>query len=246
MNRPVRKQLKGDLFIIVGIAAIVGSIGYESYSFFSRITPQAGVQIVRQSDVSVFKKPLTVSPKYLQGADWQQDPKAGTAYTHWSFICKSEFVMQLDQTKSKDGAYCFVLRAATVDLELPITVWLPFGISTKLREHEDGHRQICARIYADADKIALDCATKLVGHEFVERAPTIPEAELLAAQQARVMLSTSYAERTEAVSLAVSDLYDKITNHGMNSITTSSGVDQAFAQSPTKLTLPQLKEDATE
>jgi len=230
MQSPVGKQSRGELVIKLGVAAVILTLAYEAYGSFSHFLPQPGAQVLRQGNVTVRRQPLTVSERYLEGADWQQTLRAGTAYTHWSFICKSDFDLQESAAKSKEGVYYFVIRGVTVNLELPVTIWLPFGIAARLREHEDGHRQICAKIYANADKIAAECATSLIGQEILARGPSPSEAREAAVREARSRLSRAYAKQTEDLSVELSDFYDKITNHGTNDVTASSGVEQALAR----------------
>jgi hypothetical protein len=77
----------------------------------------------------------------------------------------------------------------------------------------------------------MDCANRLIGQELVARAPSLSEGRESAAREAHIRLSSAYAKKTEDAALAVSDLYDKITNHGTNTVTTSSGVEEAIEQS---------------
>ena len=51
----------------------------------------------------------------------------------------------------------------SVRLSLSITVWLPDKASKELAEHEEAHRAIAERFYADAEKVARPMAQKWVG-----------------------------------------------------------------------------------
>ena len=46
------------------------------------------------------------------------------------------------------------VRRVTVALSLKITVWLPENANDRLKDHEEGHREIAERAYAKADDLA--------------------------------------------------------------------------------------------
>src|SRR4051794_5330754 len=51
----------------------------------------------------------------------------------------------------------------SVKLSLSVTVWLPDNASKELAAHEEGHRWIAEKFYADAEQVARPMAQKWVG-----------------------------------------------------------------------------------
>jgi len=174
--------------------------------------------------------PLETTVTYLDNRDWPQDKKYGSAYTHWSFIDRTQFDSLLDKEHSKNGLFVFRIETIKTDLTLPITMWLPFGVSSKLHVHEDGHCTICRDVYANASHVAVDCAKKLLGKTYSVRADSLDDAQIKLNRETTAEFSSCYTKRTDAVAQDISVIYDKLTNHGMNDISTADGIKQATEQ----------------
>jgi hypothetical protein len=205
---------------------------YAFRGVFWRLVPKIGVETLHADAVVVRKEPSSVSEKYLEGPDWQLNRKFGKAFTHWSFICRPVFDLQpvTDATNIKldPGKFAFVVRGVDVDLSLPVTMWLPFGVSASLREHENGHLKVCDRIYKDASTTAANIAHGFLGQRIEVFAPSRGAAQAQAAQELRVRFSKAYASQTQLMADKVNTYYDVITNHGLNSVSSADGIMQAF------------------
>ncbi len=109
--------------------------------------------------VSVTKDPPKIETKTFNHDDpGPEVPIKGreAATTHCSY---DYFVdIGLENTSSKRSgdiySYTFKVTRLSVRLDLPITFWLPDTVNKRLKEHEDGHRQIYEEIYGGAEKIA--------------------------------------------------------------------------------------------
>ncbi len=216
------------LRLLVGAAVL--SLGFQAWQWLSRSLPQRDVEVVVDGPVTVRRVPLDVSVKYLDSRDWPQDKKFGAAYTHWSFIDRTQFDSVLDKEQSKDGLFVFRIEAIKTELTLPITMWLPYGVSAKLHEHEDGHCTICRDVYTNAAHVAVDCAKKMIGKIYRVHAGLLEDAQIKLNRETTGEFSSCYTKHSDDVAQDISVIYDKITNHGMNNVGTADGIKQATEQ----------------
>jgi hypothetical protein len=238
------------------IGAAVLSLGFQSWQWLSRSLPQRDVEVVVDGPITVRRLPLDVAVKYLDSRDWPQDKKFGAAYTHWSFIDRTQFESVLDKQRSKDGLFVFRIAAIKTELTLPITMWLPYGVSAKLHEHEDGHCTICRDLYANASHMAVDCAKKMIGKVYRVRAGSLEDAQVKLNRETTGEFSSCYTKHSDDVAQDISVIYDKITNHGMNNVGTADGIRQATEQygqkhdsapkDPARSNQPSLSNDASQ
>lgn len=177
-----------------------------------------------QAVVTVVRKPVTA--KY-HTFDPQNRPagmpslKPGEAA-----VCVSEFgaAVELKYTTStrrsgpgKQSAE-IVVDDVRVELTLAIDVWLPDDVSDKLRAHEEGHRRIAERVYAEvAERAARAAADKVGGARFPAEAATAKAAQAAAAAalcKAQDAMIQSYLDGTSRAGQKVQEAYDHITAHG--------------------------------
>jgi hypothetical protein len=122
-------------------------------------------------------------------------------------------------------------------IEVTITIWLPVGVSAVVVEHEETHRQIIEKIYADADKVATRAAKSCAGRTFTGKGATAAAAEKHAIEQAQKTLMDDYVKNAPAVWARVNEIFDELTMHGVKSIPgvkgyidAKTGMEKAFEQ----------------
>lgn len=154
------------------------------------------------------------------------------ATTHCSY---SYFVdIGLQKTSSmRNGeiySYTFKVTRLNVRLCLPITFWLPDTVNTRLREHEDGHRQIYEEIYGGADKTAQKQAQELLGQTFIGLGKTLEEAQDDAKAKIGMELNRKYGSEILSYAKLVTQLYDNATRSGTNRNPVFLATREAFLQ----------------
>jgi hypothetical protein len=95
-------------------------------------------------------------------------------------------------------------------LSLPIHIYLANAPSRRSVEHEYGHVRICQNVYAHADQVARQCATKLVGNEYEGSGRSHRAAAGAAVQKAIDELESSYRTATSDRVNRLSRIYDGI------------------------------------
>ncbi|MBX9667567.1 MAG: hypothetical protein K2X93_08120 [Candidatus Obscuribacterales bacterium] len=184
------------------------------------------------SPVSVKKTPLAVKTVLFDPDNPGNTPLTPDeeAVTIWSFGCKTDFDFDIvDNTMlSKDDVMVTLkISSSKITLTAPITVFLPKGASEELKRHEDGHVQICRRIYQDAEKEAGIAAAIVVGKEYQASGKTVEEACRIAVERASADVCLRYHGISHSVS-RISDVYDSIyrTEHG----DMQAMIDKAFSK----------------
>jgi hypothetical protein len=180
--------------------------------------------------IEVEKEPAMISKQTLDNVYYPQGNKCGRAYTYWCFMCTPEFRGNTEVTKSKDGKWLckFCPTSAKVVLSLPLTVWVPFGVSDKLMLHEYGHCKMCKTVYENADQIARQLAQDILNAKFVGGGDTRDDASFDAVKNAGDEFSQRYTKKTQLVADEVATIYDRITNHGMNDVPEETAIKQGF------------------
>ena len=152
------------------------------------------------------------------------------ANTHWDFRITPEVTVEKKELEpNAQGFHVTVLvKSISVELALPIEMWVPEGVSERVIAHEEGHIRICKHFYSDAHNVARECANSTIGHtydgvgkdenEAIQRAIELATGELCTCYQRKVIEPTNRASAT----------YDRLTSHGQNSMPIGEAVDKAI------------------
>jgi hypothetical protein len=95
-------------------------------------------------------------------------------------------------------------------LALPITIYLPANAKAELKEHEDGHVQICSIIYGRADSAALEAGRQVLGRTFNGMGKNLDEARHMALGQAQHVVAQCYHEGTANLADQASQKYEML------------------------------------
>ena len=193
-----------------------------------RFLPARPIGEVRNGTIVVVSEPVSISEKYLEGMDWNLNRKLGKAFTYWSFIAKTNFDFGGSVKRIKPETFELTITGVRIVLSLPITMWLPYGVAGSLHEHENGHRRICERLYSRAPGFAVECAKPLIGQTLEVSAKNRMEAERVANLQLHVRFATCYAEHTQKAADKINDIFDEVTNHGLNKVPVTEGIETSF------------------
>jgi hypothetical protein len=144
-----------------------------------------------------------------------------------------------------DGQYrsSVLVESVAVELQLKVDIWVPTDAADKLKAHEEGHRQISERVYAEvADRAARVAGDALDGRRFAGEGATAAEAQkaaddaVAAAHQA---MSKAYLDETNGSTLKVQEAYDALTDHGrVADLTEADAIARAWAKHTPRLWVP--------
>ncbi|HEV3374333.1 MAG TPA: hypothetical protein VG051_01440 [Candidatus Acidoferrum sp.] len=144
--------------------------------------------------------------------------------------CDSDFQSNASvrgESRQTDATHATVtITQIKVTLGLHINIWVPSGVTQRVIEHEEGHRQISEYYYQTADKLAERIAAAYMG-KHVEITGTD-----LAAESSK-MLQQMAADITDEYNKELNPgptqlLYDAITDHGRNEVVAEDAVAHAL------------------
>lgn len=133
------------------------------------------------------------------------------AVTVWSFGCKTDFdfdIVEKTFLTKNDYMVTIKIKNCRVELTAPVTVYLPKDADRQLIEHEDGHVEICRRIYATADRQALIAASQAIGRTYQASGTSLDDACQKAIEDASLSISQTYHDRASMSVNRVSEAYD--------------------------------------
>jgi hypothetical protein len=151
-----------------------------------------------------------------------------------SGVCKTTFELSASVTYSAERLSRTRARI-NVD-ELDIVTRLSFDIYTvrdappKLRAHEEGHRAIGEHYYKDAAMIAADIGRRLIDKTFDGTGSDQEAAQENAFQQVVAEIERAYMARVRVPSAAANELFDEITNHGLDPIDEAEAIGRAITR----------------
>src|ERR1700676_2132357 len=144
--------------------------------------------------------------------------------------CVSDFISNAilgGQTRRTDGTHgAITITQVTVKLQLNVTIWVPVGVTQRVIDHEEGHRQISEYYYQNADKLVERIASTYMGKEVEITGEDLNAESNKALQQMAVEITDEYNRElnTEPTQL----LYDSITDHSRNEVVAQEAVDHAL------------------
>jgi hypothetical protein len=185
-------------------------------------------QLRAMPDPAVIKQPANVASRTFDPAN--PPPDMPPLNSGENAECVSDFNSNANvagQTRRTDATHgTLTITQINVTLQLNITIWVPAGVTQRVIDHENGHRQISEFYYQTADKLAGRIAAPYMGKQ-VE----ISGADLNA--ESMKVLKQMGAEITEEYNRELNPeptqlLYDSITDHSRNEVAVQDAVDHAL------------------
>jgi hypothetical protein len=140
------------------------------------------------------------------------------------FTANANVAGQTLRTGATQGAV--TITRINLTLLLNITIWVPAGVTQRVIDHENGHRQISEYYYQTADKLAERIAAAYMGKQ-VEISGTDLNAESTKAlRQIANEMSDEYERELNSEPAQL--LYDSITDHSRNEVAVQDAVDHAL------------------
>lgn len=191
--------------------------------------------------VSVTSNPPTVQVRHFDPRNLPDPPpplpQGLSACTQWELTYQADIQWTvLGETRANGGHFARLrVDSISLNLHVPITIWLPNGASARLKAHEDGHRDIVERHYAGAQQAMEQAARKQIGQVVVGSGPTVEAARQAAMDVVNRRLEDAHKTMVIEPASAVSRIYDELTDHGRRLLPTAQqAVEKAFAQHATR------------
>lgn len=152
--------------------------------------------------------------------------------TQWVYLCHPEFQLVKD-VKQKQGGWfeaAIRLESVTVRLGLTITISLLADASQNTIDHENGHAEICKRVYSTAEAAAQKAAGEAMKKVFSGSGRTEAEAIERCVTEAREFFCSVYSSEVNITTNQVSNIYDAIDRDGPQGSPSIETVEVAFRQ----------------
>lgn len=188
-------------------------------------------QVTKVGPVEVDVHPINLAVRYVDHVYFPQGKGCGRAYTFWSYDCKTKFGIKPRPDLSKPDSSVFEITAVKMDISLDVVEQLPFFVSDKLRKHEEGHVEMCRRLYSNAGPIATACAQKMVGMTVSVKPSDLSRPSSLLASadhEAHLSLCKAYRAQTSDIADEVAITFDRLTSHGMNNVPEAQASKESF------------------
>jgi hypothetical protein len=153
------------------------------------------------------------------------------ANTTWFFHCRPIITSLISRRQSLKQHVRITVVVTRIELALSMSIRIitPKRRSLALQAHEEGHKEICERIYSQAEAIAAASARRLPGMNISAYGDTVELAHRSADAVAARIFCRDYCSHTVSVANRVSAIYDTLTMHGKNRRMSSKiAVDKAF------------------
>lgn len=132
------------------------------------------------------------------------------AYTLWFYHCFADIQMQpvdADDTIGASSAH-FVVKSVQLRLSCPVNIWLPPNAPPMVRDHEQGHGDICKKIYLRAPAVAREAAQNILGKSYSGMGKNLAEARNVAMAAARDDIAQHFRSGVIEPADEISTLYD--------------------------------------
>ncbi|HET6249757.1 MAG TPA: hypothetical protein VFE47_18855 [Tepidisphaeraceae bacterium] len=138
----------------------------------------------------------------------------------------------ISRKKGDDGWTTLIaVHGLTITLRLQVTIWVPQGVTEKLKAHEEGHRRISEMVYQDrAIKEAKAAGAMADGKRFSGEGKDWKTAAANAVNPVLDKLGKAYLHNTADVENEINNIYDELTRHGSNDKPEDEAIKEAFAR----------------
>lgn len=183
-------------------ACVIGLIFFASMTLFrdslsvsvSKIPPSLEVKQIQEAvDITDISKPLCA--------------KAGVT---WSFQCETNMKYSYVEKVKMGERWTVTIRIDEISmrLSLPIAKTLPVKPPERLAQHNDGHVQICNKVYSAAEEYAKEACQPIFKRTYTADGDTVDEASAKAVGMANDEVIESYKQKTQEQTQSISDAYD--------------------------------------
>lgn len=155
-----------------------------------------------------------------------------TARTEWNYGIVPELGFKILKEEKVGKEYKVDLKITSVDLNLglPIRLLISDKAPPDVVAHENGHIEICKRIYINAKEYGIQCSKKALGKVFsamnADKKVAISQALRTAGQE----IASPYRGLTAGIAKQVSDQYDYICQHSKEKLPVEKLIEMSFSE----------------
>jgi hypothetical protein len=185
-------------------------------------------QLRAMPDPAVIKQPANVASRTFDPAN--PPPEMPPLNSGENAECVADFGSNANvagQTRRTDATHgTLTITQINVTLQLNITIWVPAGVTQRVIDHEDGHRQISEYYYQTADKLAGRIAAPYMGKQVEISGADLNVESMKALKQMGAEITEEYDRELNPEPTQL--LYDSITDHSRNEVAVQDAVDHAL------------------
>ena len=185
-------------------------------------------QLRAMPEPTVIKQPANVASRTFDPAN--PPPEMPPLNSGENAECVSDFNSNANvagQTRRTDATHgTLTITQINVTLQLNITIWVPAGVTQRVIDHEDGHRQISEYYYQIADKLAGRIAAPYMGKQVEISGADLNAESMKALKQMGAEITEEYDRELNPEPTQL--LYDSITDHSRNEVVVQDAVDHAL------------------
>lgn len=144
--------------------------------------------------------------------------------------CDSDFVSNASvggRSERIDATHAVVtVTRVQMTLQLRINIWVPQGVSQKVMDHEEGHRQISEHYYHHAGSIAQQIASAYVGRKVSVSGADLSTEINRTLQELSAEITAEYSRKVSPE--PAQQRFDDLTDHARNDLATSDAIAEAL------------------
>lgn len=181
--------------------------------------------------ITINKAEPTVRTRYFDPNNRPADmpPLKGEEAALCSYNVGAAASVAYNLRESSDGRICEAeFSEMTVNLTCDITIWLPNNWTKKLQDHEEGHRRITERVYANSDEIGRRYARQAMAKPIRVDPKRCQESADKAANDAAQTVCKQWIDDIAGRAGRINAIYDEITDHSRNGIDEDEAIEKAF------------------
>jgi hypothetical protein len=160
-----------------------------------------------------------------------QPDEAGVTVS--DFSCVAKVGGQITEQSQDDGEVLAKVKVDAVHITLRLNVgeWVSkTAPPRKIWAHEDGHRMIALHFYMNAKNVAMGIGHQMMGRSIVGSGQDVDSAARSALHEAAQEIDAQYMIEVRDLSERVQEAYDRITEHGTNSIDEADAINAALQE----------------
>jgi hypothetical protein len=184
--------------------------------------------------VTVNKAGVTVARKVFDPKNPPRDMPPVTAeeagLCHYAFSTRVAITADIEVVS--DGRVTIIPAAVTVNVSMPVTIYIAKDAPKRIEEHEDGHLAICEYYYANIDTYAKRAGEARIGKSFPGAGKDKQAAIDDAMNTAIAEINNEIMGHTQVRAAAANERYDKITDHSRKPGSQAEAVKQAVSEDP--------------
>jgi hypothetical protein len=167
--------------------------------------------------ITIDKKPPTTQRVIVENPATMPEHRNEDAWCRFFFNCSVHLKYQIVDQQKRDGRVYVTAKVTQVSITLTLddTILLPKHSTEKLKAHEEGHRKINERVYAESAEAAARAAAREVMSKTWDGSGADEDAAGKdATDEAVKELCDQYLNATAEKALRIGRVYDELTDHG--------------------------------